>query len=185
MNCIIISGKAGSGKDTVAQFMREKLEEKGKRVITIHYGDPVKWVIKDYFNWSGNKDEAGRKLLQTIGTDVVRAVHPNFWVDTIANLLDAFDKADLFDIAIIPDARFENEIEGIIDVLPASITVRIERTNEDGTSWINTTLTETQRKHPSEISLDKYAFDYIIHNDEGLETLKESANSVLIDLQLI
>ena len=185
MKCIIISGKAGSGKDMTAHFMREKLEEKGKRVITIHYGDAVKWVIKDYFNWSGNKDEEGRKLLQTIGTDVVRAKHPDFWVKVVADLLSAFEAADLFDIALIPDARFENEINVVIDSLPDSITVRIERANEDGTPWVNTTLTEEQRKHPSETSLDKYSFDYIIHNDEGLETLKESAISVLADAEII
>lgn len=185
MKCIIISGKAGHGKDMTAHFMREKLEAEGLRVITIHYGDAVKWVIKDYFNWSGQKDEVGRQLLQQIGTNVVRAYDPNFWVDIVGKLLVAFDKANLFDVALIPDARFENEIEVIMDMLPNSVRVRIERRNEDGTAWINETLTEEQRQHPSETSLDNYVFDYVILNDEGLDLLKESATTVLEDIGII
>ena len=63
--------------------------------------------------------------------------------------------------------------------------MRIERTNEDGTPWINEKLTETQRAHPSETSLDKFAFDYIIHNDGDLELLNESAETLLKDLKII
>ena len=77
-NTILISGKSGSGKDMFAQFMKEELEKKGKRVLIMHYGDAVKWILRDYFNWDGNKDVVGRTLLQRIGTDVVRAKHPNY-----------------------------------------------------------------------------------------------------------
>ena len=63
--------------------------------------------------------------------------------------------------------------------------VRIERRNADGSEWINTTLTEEQRNHPSETSLDVFAFDYIVHNDEGLDTLRESAQTLLKDLKYI
>ena len=49
-NTIIISGKAGSGKDTLASFMKEELEKHNKRVLVIHYGDAVKWVLKEFFN---------------------------------------------------------------------------------------------------------------------------------------
>lgn len=168
-----------------AHFMREKLEAEGQKVITIHYGDAVKWVIKDYFNWSGQKDEEGRRLLQTIGTDVVRKSYPDFWTNVVTQLLKSFENANLFDVALVPDARFENEVDIVVNTLPNSICVRIERTNEDGTPWINPNLTEEQRKHPSEISLDNYIFDYVIHNDAGLDTLKESAITLLQDYGLV
>ena len=185
MICLVISGKAGSGKDTVAKYMEEKLKEEGKKVITIHYADAVKWVVKDYFNWNGLKDEHGRKLLQTIGTDVVRRAYPNFWVGIVVGLLFSFDQANLFDVALIPDARFENEVEITMDSLPESCCIRIDRRNLDGTPWINPNLTEEQRKHPSETSLDNYVFDYVIHNDEDLELLKESTQTLLRDMGLI
>ncbi len=184
-NTIIISGKAGSGKDTVAQFMKEELEKHGKRVLIIHYGDAVKWVLRDFFNWDGKKDAVGRTLLQRIGTDVVRAKFPNFWTGIVVGLLEAFEPYSDFDIALVPDARFPNEVDIALENLKNCITVRINRHNADGTEWINPNLTEEQRNHPSETSLDTFAFDYVIHNDEGLNTLEESAKTILTDLKLI
>lgn len=182
---ILISGKAGSGKDATAQFMKEELEKHGKKVLIMKYGDAVKWVLRDYFNWDGKKDITGRTLLQYIGTDVVRARHPNFWTGIVVGLLQAFEPYKDFDIALVPDARFPNEVDIALQSLQNCVAVRINRTNPDGTEWINPTLTEEQRKHPSETSLDNYAFDYIIHNDEGLDTLHESAITVLKDLKCI
>ena len=184
-NTIIISGKAGSGKDTVAQLMKEELEKHGKRVLIIHYGDAVKWVLRDYFNWDGQKDIIGRTLLQRVGTDVVRAKFPNFWTGIVVGLLQCFEPYSDFDIALVPDARFPNEIDIALQNLENCIAVRVQRTNADGSEWINPNLTEDQRKHPSETSLDCYAFDYIIHNDEDIELLKESAHTLLEDLKLI
>lgn len=168
-----------------AHFMKEALENSDMRVITIHYADAVKWVLRDYFDWDGNKDEHGRHLLQYIGTDVVRTNYPNFWTKIVAELLAAFDKANLFDVALVPDARFENEVEITMETIPDSVCVRVKRENSDGTTWTNPMLTDIQKKHPSEISLDNYSFDYVIHNDEGLEELKESAITVLKDMGII
>ena len=180
---IIISGKSGAGKDMLAHFMKEKLESQGKKVLTIHYGDAVKWVLRDYYNWDGQKDEKGRTLLQHIGTDVVRAKYPNFWAGIVAGLVSAFEEE--FDVALIPDARFPNEVEIVMDMIPNSVCVRIERKNPDGSPWVNPAFTAEQLAHPSETSLDKYAFDYIVHNDDGLQELKESALTLLEDLQLV
>lgn len=185
MNTIIISGKAGCGKDMTAHFMKEELEKHGKKVLVIHYGDAVKWVLRDYFNWDGKKDAVGRTLLQRIGTDVVRATYPNFWTGIVVGLIKAFEPYSDFDVALVPDARFPNEVDIALENLENCVAIRIERHNTDGSEWINSTLTEDQRKHPSETSLDGYAFDYVIHNDEGLELLKESAITILKDLKII
>ena len=184
-NTIIISGKAGSGKDTLASFMKEELEKHNKRVLVIHYGDAVKWVLKEFFNWDGKKDAVGRTMLQHIGTDVVRAQYPNFWTGIVVGLIKAFEPYSDFDVALVPDARFPNEVDIALETLNNCVTVRINRSNEDGTEWINPNLTEVQRKHPSETSLDCYAFDYVVHNDEGLDTLRESAITILKDLELV
>lgn len=184
-NTIIISGKAGNGKDTLAQFMKEELEKQNKKVLIIHYGDAVKWVLREYFNWDGNKDTVGRTLLQHIGTDVVRTMHPNFWTGIVVGLLQAFEPYNDFDIAIVPDARFPNEVNIALQNLKNCVTVRVNRSNPDGTEWINLALTEEQRNHPSETSLDVFAFDYVVHNDESLDTLRESAITILEDLKLI
>lgn len=182
---IILSGKSGSGKDMVAQFMKEELAAHGQKALVIHFADAVKWFCRDFLDWDGKKDEVGRTLLQTVGTDIVRAKHPNFWTGIVVGLIQAFEPYKDFDVAIIPDARFENEVNISLEQLKNCVSVRIERKNADGTDWINPVLTEEQRNHPSETSLDCYAFDYIIKNEEDLDTLKESAQTILKDLNLI
>lgn len=182
MNKIILSGKSGAGKDMVASFMKQELEAQGKCVLVIHYGDAVKWVLRDYFNWNGQKDEYGRHLLQHIGTDLVRRVYPDFWVTIVAGLVNSLESE--FDIAIIPDARFENEISVVEEMCGPVTCVRIERTT-NGEPWVNPLFTPEQLAHPSETSLDNYTFDYIIHNDDGLAELKDASIATLIDLGLV
>jgi len=182
---IVLSGKSGSGKDMVAQFMKEALEKHHQKALIIHFADAVKWFCRDFLNWDGKKDQVGRTLLQTVGTDIVRAKHPNFWTGIVVGLIQAYEPYNDFDVAIIPDARFENEVNIALQSLKNCIDVRIERKNSDGSPWINPLLTEEQRNHPSETSLDNFAFDYILHNDEGLDMLRESAETILKDLKLI
>ena len=181
---IILSGKSGSGKDMMAQFMKEELAKHGQKALVIHYADAVKWFCRDFLDWDGKKDEVGRTLLQTVGTDIVRAKHPNFWTGIVVGLIQAFEPYKDFDVAIIPDARFPNEVDISLQNLKNSVSVRIERT-VNGEPWVNPTLTEDQRNHPSETSLDCFAFDYVVHNDEGLDTLRESARTILEDLKFI
>ena len=107
---IILSGKSGSGKDMMAQFMKEELAKHGQKVLVIHYADAVKWFCRDFLDWDGKKDEVGRTLLQMVGTDIVRAKHPNFWVGIVVGLIQAFEPYKDFDVAIIPDARFLNTV---------------------------------------------------------------------------
>lgn len=183
MKTLLISGKAGSGKDQLANFLSDQLAAEGKRVIIIHYGDPVKYFAKEYYNWNGEKDEAGRHLLQYLATDLVRSIFPNYWTDTIIDFLQVMELYDQFDVAIIADVRFPNEAEIPFVQLSDVTSIRIERKDENGNPWVSPKLTPEQAAHPSETSLDHYAFDYIVHNDEGLELLKESAETLLKDIK--
>lgn len=181
---IILSGKSGSGKDMMAQFMKEELAKHNQKTLIIHFADALKWVLRDYFDWDGKKDEIGRTLLQMVGTDIVRTKHPNFWTGIVVGLIQAFEPFNDFDVAIIPDARFPNEVDISLENLKNAVSIRIERTN-NGEPWLNPTLTEEQHNHPSETSLDHFAFDYVVHNDEGLGSLRESAKAILEDLKYI
>lgn len=185
MKTILVSGKSGSGKDAFAKFLKGELDQIGKRSIITHYGDPVKYFAKEYFGWDGIKDEAGRHLLQTLGTEIVRSVFPNYWTGIITGFLDALEAHNELDVAIIADARFENEIEIPYEVLEDVVCVRIERKNEDGSDWVNPILTEEQRNHSSETSLDHYVFDYIVHNEGDLEELHDAAIALIVDLELM
>lgn len=185
MKTLLISGKSGSGKDALAYCMMQELLAAKKRSIITHYGDPVKFFAEKYFDWDGIKDETGRHLLQTLGTDIVRSVFPDYWTGIIVGFLKAMEVYEKYDVAIIADVRFPNEEEIPFDMLNDVVSIRIERHNPDGTPWENPVLTEEQRQHPSETSMDNHTFDYVVHNDAGLEELHDSAYAILVDLNLI
>ena len=158
MKVICISGKAGSGKSTCAEAMREHLERTTDfRVLLCNYADALKYVLKTYFHWNGQKDEAGRKLLQEKGTDEMRAYDANFWVNLLVGILSAYHKS--WDVVIVADCRFKNEIDLLKSAGFSVTTVRIERPNFDNG------LAREQKIHESETGLDDYAFDEVIVND--------------------
>lgn len=156
MKVICISGKAGHGKDTAAQFLKEQLELGENSVLITHYGDLVKYVCKTFFDWDGQKNEAGRELLQTVGTDIIRSEDPDYWVRFVADMLGFFKTA--WDYVLIPDVRFANEVEYLIKSGFDVTHMRIVRDN-----YVSE-LTEEQQNHPSETALDDYIPDIYVHN---------------------
>lgn len=163
MKVITIAGKAQHGKDTTAELLKNKLEVcKGKKVLLTHYADLLKYVCVKFFDWDGKKDKAGRSLLQYVGTDVIRSVEPDYWVNFIKSILTMFP--DEWDYVIIPDARFPNEIDNLKDDFDV-VSVRVVRPNFDNG------LTEEQKRHESEVALDNYEFDRTIENRGGIDDL--------------
>lgn len=153
---ILCSGRARHGKDTSAEIIKDNLEARGYKVLITHYADLLKFICKNFFGWNGEKDEAGRTLLQQIGTNCIREQDPDYWVDFVANLIRMFP--DRYDFVIIPDTRFPNEIDRIADAGFPTTHVRIIRTD------FESQLTEEQKNHPSETALDNTAPDFVIKN---------------------
>lgn len=173
MNIILISGKAQHGKDTVGEFLGKYFDDRHKSWIRVAYGDAVKFVAEKYFHWDGQKDEAGRHLLQWIGTDKIRHHNPNFWTDFVISMFDAFYNE--WDNVIITDCRFPNEIDQIREHFlnkkkfsdARVLHFRVIRPNFDNG------LTQEQKEHPSETALDSYPkVDCLIYNIGSLRDLK-------------
>lgn len=171
---ICIGGKAQSGKDTSAKYIKEALEKDGKKVLIAHYGDLVKYVCTAFFDWDGNKDEHGRTLLQQVGTDVIRRKRPNFWVEFITSIMEFFPAT--WDYVLIPDCRFPNEIQEVEKAGFDTKYVRVERGDFDNG------LTAVQKAHPSETALDKFIPDYYIHNTKTLDGLRDEVEKLVADL---
>lgn len=162
MKVICISGKAGAGKDLFASILREHLEHShNRKVLIIHYADLLKFVCQKFFGWNGEKNKSGRTLLQYVGTDVVRAKDENFWVDFLVKMLTFFE--DQWDVVLIPDARFPNEIERM-KALKYVSHVRVVRDNRKA-------LTEEQESHASETALDHYPCDLVVENNGSVQDL--------------
>ena len=172
MKIICISGKAQNGKDTTANFLKPELEARGKRVLISHFGDLVKFICRTYFEWDGQKDEKGRHILQYVGTDIIRAQMPDYWVDFIADMLTFF--GDKWDYVLIPDCRFPNEIEKFGERGFDAISLRVIRDN------FESPLTKEQQKHISETALDNYSFDYVVYNSSTLDALGEYIRTVIV-----
>ena len=160
-----ISGKAGHGKDTFAKILKQKLSAKGYKVLIIHYADLLKFILKSFFHWNGKKDEHGRMLLQHVGTETVRKVNPDYWVDFIADILSMFP--DKWDYVLIPDTRFPNEINNLKEKGFDVTHIRVVRYN------FESSLTDAQQAHASETALDKVHPDIVIVNDGTLKDLKK------------
>jgi len=121
-------GKAGSGKDTVADHLVEK-----HGFIKASFAAPLKRVVGDLFdmtpeqlNDQDKKEVLDRRygftprwLLQHFGTEVCRKLYPNIWVDYLMRSY-AKDKEQALSIrrAVVPrwvvsDTRFLNEAKAI------------------------------------------------------------------------
>ena len=178
MQVICIAGKAGHGKDTVAGFLKDALEERGEKVKVIHFAWLLKQICREFFNWDGKKDERGRHLLQYVGTDQIRKTYPDYWVDFIIGLLNAFPNE--WDTILIPDCRFPNEFEKFLE---ASIPVKLIKVHRPGCEGV---LTEDQKKHVSETALDGYSppvgTGYEIVNSGSLSDLEQICWSMADEL---
>lgn len=175
MKVIAISGKAGHGKDAVAGYLKECLEDKGKRVLVTHYADLLKYICKTFFGWDGQKDEKGRTMLQQVGTEGIRSKEPDYFVGFVADMLYFF--GDQWDYVLIPDTRFPNEIDYLKNAGFDVLYIRVIREN------FESPLTKEQQNHPSETALDEYDADVMLYNDSTLDDLKFSVKR-LTDVML-
>lgn len=168
MTIICISGDAGSGKDTSAKLIQNHLRGEGDRVLITHYADLLKFMCENLFQWDGLKDISGRRLLQYVGTDVVRQQFPDAWVDFVIWELKLFPEQ--WDWVIIPDCRFPNELDRLREEGFAVTHIRVQRNGYEST------LTQEQKSHPSERALDGTEADCVLRNDG---TIADLAREVL------
>lgn len=163
MKIILIAGKAQNGKSTFANILKDKFEQQNKSVLIIHLADLLKYLCEKYFEWDGKKDEKGRSILQKIGTDTIREIDPDYWVDFIINFLSMF--RDKWDYVLIADCRFKNELNNWDEDWDVT-SVHINRLN------FKSPLTLDQQNHQSEVDLDDFYFDYVLESQSGLDELQ-------------
>lgn len=158
----IISGKAKSGKNKISKIIEKSYSN--KKSITISFGHYIKDYAKRVSDWDGNEETKPRELLQQLGIELVRnKINKRLFIDRILEDIEIFSY--FYDIIIISDARLVDEITILKESYPASTSIRVVRNNYQNN------LTEEQKKHLTETDLDEFTdFDYIIENDEKLES---------------
>jgi energy-coupling factor transporter ATP-binding protein EcfA2 len=175
---VMISGHAGVGKSTLAGFLNDVAKEHDPEVksMTMPIALGVKAVAK-LMDWDGEKDIAGRQLLQKVG-QVGRAYNPDVWIaKTITGIANANSHLQgKLDYAWVDDWRFKNEIAYVnanAFLFREIYTVRIEAPNREVLAGTLEAL------DISEIDLDYYDdFNITIDNSGSLEMLKMAARLI-------
>ena len=161
------------GKDTTAGLLKAALEADGYKVLITHYADLLKYICKQFFGWDGQKDDAGRHILQYVGTDIIRQKRPDYWVGFVASILELFPNE--WDYVLIPDCRFPNEIDYLKEAGLDTVNLRVVRKN------FKSPLTPEQQVHPSETALDDVEPDYYITNNGSMTDLKRNVIDWLVE----
>ena len=168
MKVIILSGKAQSGKNMSANIMKNNIE---KKAIIISYASYLKEYAKNIINWDLNEETKPRSFLQEIG-DLVKKIDSKFLINRIIEDIEVYK--NYFDVIIISDARFVDEIE-LIKEKYDSIVIRINGKENN--------LSEKEKNHNTEISLDNYHnYDYVIDNMGTKEELVMKIKKVLEEI---
>ena len=176
-----ISGKRGSGKDTVAHLIQQLQPERHWQILS--FGDAIKAVcatlagedVAPYYRQSGKTEllpAFGRtrgEMLQQVG-GALRAWNYDIWVQAF------FARLPPGQCIIVPDVRFPNEAQPILD--RGGLMLRLEgdplHQRGDGTR---------DDSHPSETVMDTYnQFAAVLHNRGSLPELEQQVRALLAQL---
>lgn len=180
-----ISGKKGSGKDTVAKLINDYVSHKYnfhiaayadnlKEICSIIIAEPLAVFYDEYKKenhlipkqfWINGEPTTPRQFLQHIGTELFRDKSgiANIWINS---LFATYKGGNL----IITDVRFSNEVKAIKE--RGGIVIRVNR------NLSNTDL------HKSETELDDFTFDFTIDNNSSLDNLRRNVISICQALKL-
>jgi len=166
-NIVLIGGAAGSGKDTVANFLcdcfgfhRIAYADALKQHVSSKYNIPINLMYSQEGKNSminvKNTYMSVRNLLIKEGTDT-RLMDSNIWVNEVKDYICKYNLQRI----VIPDFRFINEYTVFYKYFPSQIhTLKIVRPDIKISNDI------------SEHQLDNFIFDNVIVNDGTIEQLK-------------
>jgi hypothetical protein len=164
---ILISGKAGVGKTTTANYLRDLLYQDKFISEIFPNASSIKQMCKSVFNWDGVKDGKGRQLLIDLGR-VARNYDLDFWVRENSSRIHQSNT----EVAIVDDWRYLNEYEFLRRNWPTDsvIKLRVERPESE------ILKSSSSYNDPSETSLpiggysDGY-YDAVLDNSGTLDDL--------------
>lgn len=96
---VAIGGRMQVGKTTAADYLVRRYG-----FVKVALADPIKTIAREGFGWDGGKGEAGRRLLQEIGT-VGRAYRAEIWLERLAARLADGGAAPV----VVDDVRLDLE----------------------------------------------------------------------------
>lgn len=161
---IILSGKVQSGKNECADIIKEYYEKIDLKTVVISYASYLKMYAKEVLGWDGSESTKPRDFLQQVGVELIKnKINPNMLIDRVIDDIRVYSY--FFDIIVISDARFVDEIEVIRKNFSNVSVIHVLGKSND--------LTFEQQNHSTETGLDNYSdYDFIINNDGSKEELR-------------
>lgn len=161
---IILSGKAQSGKNECADIIKEYYEKIDLKTVVISYASYLKMYAKEVLGWDGSESTKPRDFLQQVGVELIKnKINSNMLIDRVIDDIKVYSY--FFDIIVISDARFVDEIEVIRKNFSNVSVIHVLGKSND--------LTFEQQNHSTETGLDNYSdYDFIINNDGSKEELR-------------
>lgn len=167
----ILTGKAQSGKNKVSEIIKKNYQEKKLKVISLAYASYLKEYIKNITNWDGSEETKPREMLQQLGIELIKnKIKENLLIERIIDDIKVYSY--FFDIIIITDARFIEEIEEIKKISNNTTVINIQGKANN--------LTETEKEHITETALDNYnLYDFKINNNSSIKELEQEVKKII------
>lgn len=195
---ILISGKQGAGKSTLAKGLASKLSDRTTHAHLVKFADPlyemhkaIRGILQSYKSDNLDANKIDGPLLQLLGTEWGRKTRgDDIWVDvakarvelmhTLHNPHRLFARS----IFIFDDARFENEIKAFDnDEDPDTRVFRIRLTAPEATRKTRADKWRDNTDHPSEIGLDGFkGWDIVV--DTAVHDPKDVLNQIAQFIEL-
>ena len=167
-------GKAGSGKDTVFNLLKEMVPD--KEVVRLAFGDEVKKEVADRHQIPvelvEEQKEVFRIILQKWGTEYRRKQNERYWIDKIKTQVSFL--RDNVDVVVLTDVRFLNEVDYVKDECNGFI-IKV----------IGSSRRVLPSDHRSEMELDNITPDWLLPNRKGLPELSEGLCFLIQELNLV
>lgn len=173
LKMIGIAGRAGSGKDTLADYL---VKEYGFKRFA--FADPLKECLAQIPGWDHRhmhgdlKDQVDphynvvpRHAMQRLGTECFRALNPDFWIRVAERVLDPDEETPI----VISDVRFENEAAF---VRRRGLLVHLRRNQVPAGAH-----------HQSEAGVFRTAEDVVVENNAGIDRLWDAVDELMFEIK--
>lgn len=168
----VLSGKASAGKSLASSFISDIYFKKNKNTMILAYASYLKEYAKNVLGWDGDESSKPREFLQQVGVELIKnKIDDHMLINRVIEDVKVYSY--FYDVIVISDARFVDEIKCISDNFDDVTVIRINGNN-------STNLTKEQMNHSTETSLDNYDnYDYVIDNEDSVYTLKQNVERII------